>query len=162
MKKFLQNVSCASSCLKKEEFSQNKEGNIKAITNSQRTKDTDIYSLFGHPPSPCHSARFGHNIQIQSQNKRTANWAASTSERTSNKENGVYCPLSFLLFSIDWFFLILEINNSWINNHVLHSHRFHADFFFCSLFICYWSAINAHLYKRTLSKETLIKLFLSI
>ena len=93
MKKFLQNVSCASSCLKKEEFSKNKEGNIKALTNSQRTKDTDIYSLFGHPP--CHSARFGHNIQIQSQNKRTANWTASTSERTSNKENGVLLPSLF-------------------------------------------------------------------
>ena len=52
MKKFLQNVSCAFSCLKKEEFSQNKEGNIKTLTNSQRVKNSDIYSKKGHPP--CH------------------------------------------------------------------------------------------------------------
>ena len=45
MKKFLQNVSCASPTIfKKEEFSKNKEGNIKTLTNSQRAKNSDIYS----------------------------------------------------------------------------------------------------------------------
>ena len=87
--------------LKKEEFSQNKEGNIKTLTNSQRTKDTDIHSLFGH--SPCHSARFGQNLQIQSQNKRTANETTSTSENffnlmqscTVGKNRSSYCSSEY-------------------------------------------------------------------
>ena len=32
------------SCLIKEEFSKNKEGNIKTLTNSQRAKNSDVYS----------------------------------------------------------------------------------------------------------------------